>query len=326
MEAGASTASSKDPWDTASFTWRIEGFSKLTSKPVRSDSFEAGICTWLLQVYTEGYSSAGCSSPPPLVDNSDGDGDNSDSYDNDSYDDVTGNDLADFLETQDDMWEPSAEYKITLVNQADASDSICASWCKFDISKVRRGDGMLIELSELRDVAAGFLINDTLVLTADVTVEREDRFQLDAGATPCDVTLKLPCGVEIPTHGQLLQPASPFFSDALEDMKANAPIPVTGSLGTWIYILSCLYPLHNQPVLTLGSVFTLLPVVHKFDFTKLLTRLVDFVKERSGELDDDPNLPARFVIRWLALAERLQLDELHELCLARLRGMSKEQR
>ncbi|KAG1669273.1 hypothetical protein FOA52_003311 [Chlamydomonas sp. UWO 241] len=182
---------------------------------------------------------------------------------------------------------------------------------------------MLIQLSEL--TYAGFLINDTLVLTADVTMEREDRFQLDAG-TPCDVTLKLPCGVEIPTHGQLLQLASPFFSDALEDMKASAPILVTGSLGTWIYILSCLYPLHNHPELTLGSVFTLLPVVHKYDFTKLLTRLVAFVKERSWELDHDTDLPARFVICWLALAQRLQLDELRELCLARLRGMSKEQR
>jgi hypothetical protein len=28
-----------------------------------------------------------------------------------------------FLEVQDDMWEPSAEFKITLVNQADASKS-----------------------------------------------------------------------------------------------------------------------------------------------------------------------------------------------------------
>jgi hypothetical protein len=39
----------------------------------------------------------------------------------------------------------------------------------------------LVELSSL-NAAGGWLVNDTLVLTADVTVEREDRFQVDTGA------------------------------------------------------------------------------------------------------------------------------------------------
>jgi hypothetical protein len=38
-----------------------------------------------------------------------------------------------------------------------------------------------IELSALNSVGAGWLVNDTLVLTVEVTVEREDRFQLDTG-------------------------------------------------------------------------------------------------------------------------------------------------
>jgi hypothetical protein len=42
-----------------------------------------------------------------------------------------------------------------------------------------------VKLSDLRDARqAGFMINDALVLTVDVTVEREDRFQLDTGWSP----------------------------------------------------------------------------------------------------------------------------------------------
>jgi hypothetical protein len=47
-----------------------------------------------------------------------------------------------------------------------------------------------------------------------------------AGGGPRDVTLKLPCGVEVPVSSHLLQLASPFFRGALEDMKGTA-IPVS---------------------------------------------------------------------------------------------------
>jgi hypothetical protein len=41
------------------------------------------------------------------------------------------------------------------------------------------------------------------------------------------MALKLPCGVELPAVGLFLQAASPFFRDALEDVKGSAPIPVS---------------------------------------------------------------------------------------------------
>ena len=44
------------------------------------------------------------------------------------------------------------------------------------------GSPKFIELSALRTAGAGWLVNDTLVLTVDVTVEHEDRFQVDTGA------------------------------------------------------------------------------------------------------------------------------------------------
>jgi hypothetical protein len=100
---------------------------------------------------------------------------------------------------------------------------------------------------------------------------------------------------------------------------------VDGSLGAWMYVVRYLYPEHDPPALTLSSVHTLLPVVHKYDFPKLLARLISFVKSKSGALSHDPAEPS-YIVRWLALAERLQLDDLCEVCLDRLRSMSKEHR
>jgi hypothetical protein len=48
-----------------------------------------------------------------------------------------------------------------------------------------------------------------------------------AGGVPCDVALKLPCGVEVTSISQILQMASPFFCGTLEDVKGSAPIPVS---------------------------------------------------------------------------------------------------
>jgi hypothetical protein len=107
----------------------------------------------------------------------------------------------------------------------------------------------------LNGAATGWLVKDTLVLKAAVTVEREDRFQLDtgvflvrnkfclctpvpahgacvlhmhAGGIPCDVTLKLPCGAEVLAVSHLLKMASPVLRDLLEDVTGSAPIPVSG--------------------------------------------------------------------------------------------------
>ncbi|KAG1670273.1 hypothetical protein FOA52_003623 [Chlamydomonas sp. UWO 241] len=284
------------PW-SASFTWRIEDFSKLISEKVRFERFEAGICTWQLRVDPDGWG----------VDQ--------------------GTHLTVFLEALDNMWTTtSVEYKVTLLNQADASNS--CSWGSTKTLKptsIAWGTNKLLKLSALRTAAAGWLVNDVLVLTVDVATKREDRFQLATGCVPCDATLKLTCGAEMPAFSPLPQLVSPRFNVALEDMKGSAPIPVDGSLGAWTYILSCLYPLHDQPELTLLSVYTLLPIVHKYDFPKLLLRLMTFVKGKSADLSHIPTFKSRYVVHWVALAEGLQPDELRELCLDRLGRMTREQ-
>ncbi|KAG1679813.1 hypothetical protein FOA52_012725 [Chlamydomonas sp. UWO 241] len=223
--------------------WRIESFSTL-GWDVRSESFEAGIATWRLLVSPDGR----------------GDG--------------KGTHLSVYLEMVDEIWAPSAEFKLTLLNQADGSKSISRS------------------------------------------------------GLPCDVTLKLPCGAEVPAFSPILRAASPFFRDALEAMNGSTMLSVDGSLGAWSYILSDLYPLHDPPALIWAGVFVLLPVVHKYNFTKLLTRLTAprpaFVKDRHEQLSSNPG-PFIYIVLWLAVAERLQLDELRELCLVKLKGKSKQQ-
>ncbi|KAG1670268.1 hypothetical protein FOA52_003618 [Chlamydomonas sp. UWO 241] len=255
------------PW-SASFTWRIENFSKLRSdETVQSDCFEAGICTWQLRVVPDDWGSD------------------------------QGTHLTVFLDVMDTMWATSVEYKFTLLNQADASKSrSLGSTQTFNATDFGWGTTVLLERSALRTAGAGWLVNDALVLTVNVSTKREDRFQLDTGDVPCDVTLKL-----------------------------TAPIPVDGSLGSWTYVLGYLYPEHDPPALTLSSVYTLLPVVQKCDFPKLFTRLMSFVKGKCAVLSHISEVPSTYIVRWLALSERLQLDELRELCLDRMQGMTHEQ-
>jgi hypothetical protein len=45
------------------------------------------------------------------------------------------------------------------------------------------GDNEFIALSDLNNKAAGWIVKDTLVLTVEVTVTREDWFQVDTGAS-----------------------------------------------------------------------------------------------------------------------------------------------
>ncbi|KAG1670274.1 hypothetical protein FOA52_003624 [Chlamydomonas sp. UWO 241] len=231
-KGGSACGVDSAPWST-SFTWSIKDFSKLTSASVRSDCFEDG--TWQLNVDPAGFGSG------------------------------EGTHVSVWLALKDRKLTTRAEYKFTLVNQADA---------------------------------------------------RKSHFK---SGVPCDVTLKLPSGAEVPAHGQLLQLASPFYRNILEDVQGSDPIPLTDQNPVCD---ACSSP-------TAGAhawVYTLLLFVHKYDFTKLLARLMSFIKGKSEALSHNSELPSIFIVRWLALGERLQLEELCELCLGKLRDMHSWQR
>ncbi|KAG1661264.1 hypothetical protein FOA52_003722 [Chlamydomonas sp. UWO 241] len=126
--------------------------------------------------------------------------------------------------------------------------------------------------------------------TLSLMNQSDDSKNFSRGGMPCDVTLKLPCRAELPAVSHLFKMSSPFFHEVLEGVTDSALIPVDGSFGTWTYILSHLYPLHQPPALDLGSVYTLLPTLHKYDFSKAITRLlIAFVKDHA--LGCNPILP-----------------------------------
>jgi hypothetical protein len=81
-------------------------------------------------------------------------------------------------------------------------------------------------------------------------------------------------------------------------------------------------PLHDAPALTLGGAYTLLPVAHKYGFTKLVTKLVDYVKGQA--LLCDPQHPSKYITSWLIMAERVQLDDLLQHLVKELCQMSGE--
>jgi hypothetical protein len=85
----------------------------------------------------------------------------------------------------------------------------------------------------------------------------------------------------------------------LADKHVSRRIPprLTAALGSWTYILSCLYPLHHQP--ELAAVYMLLPVAMGHDSGCQRPDLVAFVKNsRAPSHDpDSPNcIPAG--LRW----------------------------
>ncbi|KAG1674393.1 hypothetical protein FOA52_012919 [Chlamydomonas sp. UWO 241] len=248
----ASSSAALEPW-RASFTWRLEGFSKLpTGKDdfVCSETFEAGVSSWRLLAFPGGTTGVGTH-------------------------------LSVDLQVVDDMWMPTASAALMLVNQTAGGRS-----------------------HPKAVPAANFLLDDTLELTVDITVQREARFALDSGGMPSDLVLRLLSGAELPTHWYPLHMASKVLHGSPE----STSLSVDGSLGTWTYILADLYPLHDAPALTLGGAYTVLPVAHKYGFTKLVSRLVDFIKGQS--LESHPKHLSKYIISWVVLAGRLQLEEL----------------
>jgi len=143
-------------------------------------------------------------------------------------------------------------------------------------------------------------------------------FTAAADKMPSDLTLKLPSGGKLPAFWQLLR----FASDDFLNAPGGDTMPVDGSLCAWTYIPMWLHPQHDEPDLTLGGAYVLLPVAHKYGFSKLVDRVVGFV--RSHALIDVHSVYINYAIYWLALSEDLQLDELRDFCWSVKGGWSCE--
>mmetsp|Transcript_17571 Transcript_17571/g.52811 ORF Transcript_17571/g.52811 Transcript_17571/m.52811 type:complete len:215 (-) Transcript_17571:209-853(-) len=176
-----------------------------------------------------------------------------------------------------------------------------------------------MRLAALKDAQAGWLVDDVLILKADVAMDPKDKPALTSECVPGDLVLNLPSGAKLDAYWLLMRMTSEVFRTS----PAGDAISVDGSLGAWTYILMWMHPQHEEPPLTLGGAYTLLPVAHKYGFIKLVARAVDVVK--GHPLFPHHSLPSTYIISWLSLAEDLQLDALQDKCWSSLRGWTGKQ-
>ncbi|KAB2594885.1 hypothetical protein D8674_030335 [Pyrus ussuriensis x Pyrus communis] len=136
---------------SVTFTWKIEKFSRLRSQKHYSDSFNVGDFEWQIVVYPKGSSG------------------------------IPGTqDLSIYLKVADASalpsgWSRYAQFTLTVVNQVNYDKSITVETKHvFCASKMDWGFTSFMPLSELCDVAQGFIVNDTCVLEAEVAVSQVD--------------------------------------------------------------------------------------------------------------------------------------------------------
>ncbi|CAN6567014.1 unnamed protein product [Malus baccata var. baccata] len=136
---------------SVTFTWKIEKFSRLRSQKHYSDGFKVGDFEWQIVVYPKGSSG------------------------------IPGTqDLSIYLKVADASalpsgWSRYAQFTLTVVNQVNYDKSITVQTKHvFCASKRDWGFTSFMPLSELCDVAQGFIVNDTCVLEAEVAVSQVD--------------------------------------------------------------------------------------------------------------------------------------------------------
>mmetsp|Transcript_13899 Transcript_13899/g.30007 ORF Transcript_13899/g.30007 Transcript_13899/m.30007 type:complete len:279 (+) Transcript_13899:107-943(+) len=142
--------------------------------------------------------------------------------------------------------------------------------------------------------------------------------------SPGDLTLQCSDGTEIKVHRQVLQIASlEVFNAALQSGQPHQTLEVDGTGASWYHVLTRLYPgVYPRPELNLNTTHCMLPVAHKYGLTSLQQEILDYLHTQlPSRLSTNPSDDA-FVLRWLALADDLQLDSLQGLCVGRVRSMA----
>ncbi|XP_047329701.1 ubiquitin C-terminal hydrolase 12-like isoform X2 [Impatiens glandulifera] len=133
-----------DP-QSARFTWKIDNFSRLNNKKLYSDTFYVGGYKWRVLTFPKGNN----------VDH-----------------------LSMYLDVADSTtlpygWSRYAQFSLAVVNQAHAKFTIRKdTQHQFNGRESDWGFTSFMPLSELYDPARGYLVNDTVVVEADVAVKR----------------------------------------------------------------------------------------------------------------------------------------------------------
>ncbi|CAL9005011.1 unnamed protein product [Prunus brigantina] len=152
-----STKVENDPFLTGSFTWRIEGFSKLNNDNMHySDVFVIGGLKWQILLHPKVRASLA---------------------EAESFSLYLG--VAD-VSTLPPRWTTCVHFRLTMVNQLDTKKSIAKpavwSWNStvrlvFKKGSSEWGFRSFMHCSELYDYSAGYLVNDICIVEAKVDIQ-----------------------------------------------------------------------------------------------------------------------------------------------------------
>ncbi|KAJ9520344.1 hypothetical protein QJQ45_030320, partial [Haematococcus lacustris] len=122
----------------------------------------------------------------------------------------------------------------------------------------------------------------------------------------------------LPVSRDVFALSSPLMADLL--CKGCASVKVSGSTKEeWLLVISQLYPIVPRPELSLPQLQQMPPVVHKYNFQELLQYVSGkLVTELPSSWSLDPSAPG-YIIKWLLIAEQLQLDALKQAALEGLK-------
>ncbi|XP_057431635.1 MATH domain and coiled-coil domain-containing protein At3g58360-like [Lotus japonicus] len=126
-------------------TWTINNFSKWDSDELCSENFYVGGHPWRIAIYPKGHNTGYLSI-------------------------YLSGDLPNF-----DAWSRFANFKLALINQLNAKKTITAgSQYKFSESEPDYGWPEFIPLVEFRNFRSGFIVNDTCIVEAEITVVKPE--------------------------------------------------------------------------------------------------------------------------------------------------------
>ncbi|KAG5549824.1 hypothetical protein RHGRI_014961 [Rhododendron griersonianum] len=134
------------------FTWKIENFSKLKAEKLYSQIFYCGGFKWRLNAYPKG--------------------------------------LSVYLDIPDSAklppgWSRYARFSISLINQIHTQDTKSIhTEHKFNAGESSWGFPSFLPLVKLNDPEEGFLVNDTIVLEASITIPNSHDSKMETGFEP----------------------------------------------------------------------------------------------------------------------------------------------
>lgn len=145
-----------------------------------------------------------------------------------------------------------------------------------------------------------------------------------------------PSDDSINVHSMILALASPVFRGAFSSCTSSSPSSsTTGQTGgihkiavdetkeAWLLVLSRLYPIHPRQELNIMLCKQVLPICHKYNISSLLAEALHCLhKDLPAALDHKVDSPG-YVFTWLQLADDLDLHDVRNLCIRKVRDLAR---